>query len=110
VAQEGKQIGTEQRHSSGLSEGAQFSVVEQTVGASKYVSSQESGLQATSNEAQHLPCRASIAKRRAHTNWVSKNLQTIAIVDGPPRKWAYLAFVRAESVAAFESTESVHHF
>jgi hypothetical protein len=53
VAQEAQQIGTEQGHSSDLSEGDQFSVVEQTVGASKCVSSQESGLQATSTKAHH---------------------------------------------------------
>ena len=47
VAQEAQQIGTEQEQSSDFSEGDQFSVVEQAVGASKCVSSEEPGLQAT---------------------------------------------------------------
>src|ERR1700730_13398095 len=47
VAQEAQQIGTEQEQSSDFSEGDQFSVVQQTVGASKCVSSEEPGLRAT---------------------------------------------------------------
>jgi hypothetical protein len=47
VAQEAQQIDAEHEHSSDFSEGDQFSVVEQTVGASKCVSSEEPGLQAT---------------------------------------------------------------
>jgi hypothetical protein len=45
VAQEAQQINTEHEQSSDVSEGDQFSFVEQTVGASK--SSEEPGLQAT---------------------------------------------------------------
>lgn len=47
VAHEGQQIATEHELSSDFSEGDQFSVVEQTVGGSKCVSSEEPGLQAT---------------------------------------------------------------
>jgi len=47
VAQEAQQIITDKEQSSDFSEGGQFSVVEQTVGASKCVSSDEPGLQAT---------------------------------------------------------------
>jgi hypothetical protein len=58
VAQEAQQIGTEQEQSSDFSEGDRFSVVEQTVGASKCVSSEEPGLQATKlrpAKAHHSP-------------------------------------------------------
>src|ERR1700738_306654 len=46
VAQEAQQIGTEHQQSSDIGETDQFSVVEQTVGASKCVSNEEPGLQA----------------------------------------------------------------
>jgi hypothetical protein len=47
VAQEAQQINKEHEQSSDFSEGDQFSFVEQTVTASKCVSSEEPGLQAT---------------------------------------------------------------
>ena len=67
VAQEAQQIGTEQGHSSDLEEGDQFSVVDQTVGASKCVSSEEPGLQATSTRVHHSGVsRRHGKKRKAH--------------------------------------------
>jgi hypothetical protein len=53
VAQEARQIGTEHQQSSDIDETGQFSVVEQTVGASKCVSSAEPGLQATELRPHH---------------------------------------------------------
>jgi hypothetical protein len=47
VAQEAQQIGTEHEGSSDFVDRDQFSVVEQSVGASKCVSSEEQGLEAT---------------------------------------------------------------
>jgi hypothetical protein len=67
VAQEAQQIGTEYEQSSDFSEGGQFSVVEQTVGASKCVSSEEPGLQATSTKAHHRQLSGRHGKQpRAH--------------------------------------------
>ena len=70
VAQEAQQIGTEQEQSSDFSEGDQFSVVEQTVGASKCVSSEEPVLRATElrpAKAHHPPLSHRHDKKpRAH--------------------------------------------
>jgi len=67
VAQEAQQIGTEQGQSSDFSESGQFSVVEQTVGAAKCVSSEELGLQATkSRQAKTHHLRRHGKRPRAH--------------------------------------------
>ena len=76
VAQEAQRIGTEQEPSSGFSEGHQFSVVEQTVAASKCVSSEEPRLQATKLRPTKViirHCRTGMAKSREHTNRVSRS-------------------------------------
>jgi hypothetical protein len=70
VAQEAQQIGTEPRPSSDIGDSNHFSIVEQTVGASKCVSSEEPGLQATelrSAKTHHPPFSHRHGKKsRAH--------------------------------------------
>jgi hypothetical protein len=76
VAQEAQRIDKEQEQSSDFSEGDQFSLVEQTVAASKCVSSEEPGLQATKlrpAEAHHSPLSRRHGRKPRHTNRVNKS-------------------------------------